>query len=285
MFLTSLAVILRILSNPVANMYEKKVSTGNSSLFTSFYSYLIMSISCIPFVFNVEWGKLPIEFWKNAFLAGLLCAVGRACMVKALQIGELSVLGPINSYKSVIGLIVGIFLLSEIPSMYGLIGMILIIFGSKYVFNTMAEGFSLQLLKRKDIQLRFAALFLTGIEAVILKKVIMLSSVTVSYMLWAWTGCFFTLLIILLMRKDFVPIKKGQFHQYLIICISLAMMQLCTNFVFVHMKVGYALALFQLSTIVNLLFGMQFFHEKDIKQKLIGTIIMTIGSVIIILCP
>lgn len=108
MFLTSIAVILRIFSNPVANMYEKKVSMNGSSLFTSFYSYLIMGLCCIPFAFNVDWAKLPIEFWQNALFAGLLCSVGRACMVKALQLGELSVLGPINSYKSVVGLIVGI---------------------------------------------------------------------------------------------------------------------------------------------------------------------------------
>lgn len=285
MFLTSIAVILRIFSNPVANMYEKKVSMNGSSLFTSFYSYLIMGLCCIPFAFDVDWAKLPIEFWQNALLAGLLCSVGRACMVKALQLGELSVLGPINSYKSVVGLIVGIFMLSEIPSIYGLAGMILIIYGSRYVFGTTKEGFSWKLFKRQDILLRFAALILTGIEAVILKKVIMLSSVTTSYMLWAWTGCIFTLAMILLSRKTFTPIKKGQIHQYLIICVGLATMQLCTNYVFVHMKVGYALALFQLSTIVNLLFGVQFFHEKDIVKKLIGTIIMTIGSVIIILCP
>ncbi len=285
MFLTTIAVILRIFSNPVANMYEKKVSTGGSSLYTAFYSYLIMGLCCIPFAFNVDWTAMPLDFWKYAITAGALCATGRACMVKALQLGELSILGPINSYKSVVGLIIGIFLLSEIPSLYGLFGMALIIWGSWFVFDTQEEGFSWKLFKRKDILLRFAALILTGIEAVLLKKVILLSSVTTSYMMWAWTGTFFTFLIILLTRKEYTPIKKSQIHQYLIICIGLAIMQLSTNFVFQNMKVGYALALFQLSTIVNLLFGIKFFHEGQFAKKLIGTIIMTIGSVVIILCP
>lgn len=285
MFLTSLAVILRIFSNPVANMYEKKVSTGGSSLYTAFYSYLIMGLCCIPFAFNCDWRAMPFDFWKYAIIAGALCATGRACMVKALQLGELSILGPINSYKSVVGLIIGIFLLAEIPSLFGLLGMALIIWGSWFVFDTQEEGFSWKLFKRKDILLRFAALILTGIEAVLLKKVILLSSVTMSYMMWAWTGTFFTFLIILLTRKEFTPIKKGQIHQYLIICVGLALMQLSTNFVFQNMKVGYALALFQLSTIVNLLFGVKFFHEGQFAKKLLGTIIMTIGSVVIILCP
>lgn len=285
MFLTYIAVILRIFSNPFANMYEKKISSEGSSLYTNLYSYLIMSICCVPFAFQYDWKSLPAEFWKYALFAGFLCATGRACMVKALQTGELSILGPINSYKSVVGLIIGIFLLSEIPSVYGILGMILIIYGSRFVFETTKEGFSWKLFKRKDINLRFIALILTGIEAVILKKVILLSSVTMSFMTWAWTGTLFTFLIILLTGREFVPVKKHQIHQYLFICAGLAIMQLSTNFVFQHMKVGYALALFQLSTIVNLFFGVRFFKEEHFRQKLLGSVIMTVGSVIIILCP
>ena len=285
MFFTITAIILRIFSNPVANMYEKKVSMQGSSLYTSFYSYSIMSLWCLPFVFQYNWINLPLDFWKYSVLAGLLCSVGRACMVKALQIGELSILGPINSYKSVVGLIVGIFLLSEIPGIFGILGMILIIWGSSFVFETTAEGFTWKLLKRKDIILRFTALILTGIEAVFLKKVILLSNVMMSFIMWAFTGAVFTFLIILLTKKEFTPIKKNQISQYLIICAGLTTMQICTNYVFQNIKVGYALALFQLSTIVNLFFGIKFFHEKDLLKKLAGTIIMTAGSVIIILCP
>jgi len=283
LFLTIIAIITRIFSNPLANMYEKKVSMDGSSLYTCFYSYLIMAICCIPFAFQYNWGNLPTKFWYYALLAGLMCAVARVCMVKALQLGELSVLGPINSYKAIVGLIVAFFLLREIPDISGLIGMGLIIGGSWFVFDTLEEGFSLKLLGRKDIVLRFIALILTGTEAVILKKIILLSNVTMSYLMWAWTGCLFTFLLTLFSGKKFVPIKKHQIHQYLIICASLAIMQISTNFVFLNMKVGYALALFQLSAIVNLFFGIHFFTEKNVIKKLIGTVIMTAGSVVIIL--
>lgn len=285
MFFTSIAVILRIFSNPVANMFEKKVSSDGSSLYTSLYSYIIMGLCCIPFAFQYNWSEMPFEFWTSAFVAGFLCSVGRACMIKALQLGELSVLGPINSYKSVVGLIIGIILLSEIPSIYGLLGIFLIIWGSWFIFDTTNEGFSLKLFTRKDINLRIAALICTGIEAVILKKVILLSNVTMSFMMWAWTGALFTFLLVLLSRRRFVPIKQFQINQYLIICASLAIMQLSTNYVFQNMKVGYALALFQLSTVVNLIFGIKFFNEKDFGKKLVGTLIMMAGSIIIILCP
>jgi drug/metabolite transporter (DMT)-like permease len=49
------------------------------------------------------------------------------------------------------------------------------------------------------------------------------------------------------------------------------------------MPVGYALSLFQLSTIVSVLLGHRIFKEMGIRKKLIGSAIMIVGSIIIIL--
>jgi len=281
---TLTALFLRVISNPLANVYQKKICANSSSLQCNFYTYFILGILCIPFAVNINWLLLPKEFWIFAFSAGFLCSVGNACLVKALQIGELSVLGPINSYKCIVGMIVAIFVINEIPTLLGLFGVILIVWGSWFVFDTQKEGFSFALFKRNDILLRFTALFLMGIEAVLLKKVILLSSPVISFMLWCWAGAFFAFILMVIFKKKFTIIKKEDFQKYVIVCSMLATMQLTTNYVFKHMVVGYALALFQLSTLVNLWFGYKFFNETDIKKKLIGTIIMIIGSVTIILC-
>lgn len=281
MISTIIAVILRILSNPIANMFQKKLAS--SALFTNFYSYLFMSFACIPFVLRIDWTSFSSEFWFFVFIAGFLCSAGTACSIKAIQIGELSVLGPINSYKSVIGLIIAFLFLNEIPSVLGVIGMILIIYGSRFIFESTSEGFSFSVFKRKDIQLRFASIIMTGIEAVILKKIILLSSVQVSFYMWCFMGCLYSLIFILASKHKFVPILKKQIHYYLIICVGLATMQLSTNYVFERMNVGYALAFFQLSAIVTLVFGIKFFKEKNFLKKLAGSVIMILGSVIIIL--
>ncbi len=70
-------------------------------------------------------------------------------------------------------------------------------------------------------------------------------------------------------------------YGYLILCIGT--MQYTTNYVFSHMNVGYALALFQLSTLVSILLGYKIFQESDIRKKLLGSVIMIVGSVLIIL--
>ena len=103
---------------------------------------------------------------------GLCGGVGNAFLVKALHRGELSVLGPINSYKSVIALIIGIFALKEIPNFWGLAGMALIIFGSYFVLDATPEKFSPALFKNREIRYRIFALAFSAVESIFIKKII-----------------------------------------------------------------------------------------------------------------
>ena len=105
-------LFLRIISNPIANACQKKLSETTSSLSVNFYISLIMSLGCIIPAFFVNWTTFSLEFWGNVFLAGLFCSLGTVCLIKALYYGELSILGPLNSYKSIIGLISAFLLLS-----------------------------------------------------------------------------------------------------------------------------------------------------------------------------
>ncbi|HYF29995.1 MAG TPA: EamA family transporter [Chitinophagaceae bacterium] len=286
--LTSIAVFLRILSNPVANVFQKQLTAqGFHPLLVNFSTYFILSLVCIFFAFNINWMQLPAECWLYGILGGIAGALGNGFLVKALKSGDLSVLGPINSYKSVVGIITGIILLGEIPNVWGLLGVALIIYGSYFVLDTTEDRFSWALLKRKAIQYRIWAMILTGIEAVFVKKVILSSSLLVSLIFWCWFGAFFSFFLLFTEKNMFRRDKQQASTQaamkllYLVLCIGI--MQLTTNYAFEHMPVGYALSLFQLSAIVSILLGHRIFKEKDILKKLIGSAIMIIGSVIIIL--
>ena len=228
-----------------------------------------------------------MQFWLYSILAGITGALGNGFLVKALQKGDLSVLGPINSYKSVVGIIVGIFLLGEIPNVWGISGIALIIYGSYFVLDTTEDRFSWALLKRPEIQYRIWAMILTAIEAVFIKKIILASSATIAFISWCWFGTLFSFLFLLLYRLNLkdeirkVTSKDISKYVYLVICIGT--MQFTTIYAFDHMPVGYALSLFQLSIIVSVLLGHQVFKEQDIRKKLIGSVIMIIGSIVIIL--
>ena len=210
MILTSVAIILRVLSNPLGNVFQKQLTNRyNHPLLINFLTFLLLSVFCIIPAIQVRWLELPFEFWKYCILAGIVGATGNGFLVKALQCGDLSVLGPINSYKSVVGIIVGIFLLGEIPNLWGTAEVHLV--------------------------------------------------------------------------KEFKRIKIRDISSYFYLVLCIGTMQYTTNYVFDHMEVGYALALFQLSTIVSIFLGYRIFKEENITKKLIGSVIMVAGSVMIIL--
>ena len=158
-----LFLIVRIFSTPIANALQKKLAEDISPTVIYFYTYALLSVCYLPYVSKyIDSEYLSPELIILVLIAGLLCTFGNICLIKSIHLGELSVLGPINSYKSIVGLIIAFILLKESPSLYAIAGIILIIFGSKLIFESEAEGFSFKLLKRKDIQLRILALILTG---------------------------------------------------------------------------------------------------------------------------
>ncbi len=277
MIISTTALVLRILSNPIANFLQKKLTVKESSLTVNFWSYLFMAAFCVPFIEHNQILGYDFNFYLLVALAGLLCFLGTICLIKALSLGELSVLGPINSYKSIIGLIFAFFILGEIPNLKSLIGFLLII-GASFLFVDEKGKF----IFNKSVLLRLLALVFTGIEAVILKQIIINSSPTVSFIWWAISGLIFSF-VFALIQKKLKPASIKTVQICLIIGILLSIMQLSTNIVFENFNVGLSLSLFQLSSIVSLFLGFKFLKEKGILRKTTGTIIMIIGSVLILL--
>lgn len=253
----------------------------------NFLTYLLLSVGCLLIAFSVQWGRLPGEFWLFSIFSGVAGAAGNGFLVKALQKGELSVLGPINAYKAVVGMLVGMALLREVPNAWGVIGITLIIGGSYFVLDTMGEKFSWALLRKAEIQYRIWAMILTAIEAVLIKKIILTSSPVVAFVSWCWFGAFFSFLLLLLYRINMAEEQKNtrwaHVGQYAILVLCIGAMQFSTNYVFEHMRVGYALSLFQLSLLVSVFLGHRVFGEKHIRKKLMGSAVMLAGSVVIIL--
>lgn len=281
---TVIATTLRIMSNSLANVYQKQLTANQvGAFFINFVMYFGLAICCIPLVLKTNFSALPYSVWTNAILGGLCGAFGNSYLVKALGNGELSILGPINAYKSVVAMVVGIILLHEIPSLIGIFATFLIIWGSYFVFDTQEEGFSFALLRRKDIRYRIYALIFTAIEAVFVKNVILLTDINTSFFFWCFFGMIFTGLLALKNRQIKVTPKFSIIKKLALIIILMGTMQYSTNYVFSKINVSYGLALFQLSTIVSVFLGWHFFNEGQIRKKLIGSIIMVIGAVMLIL--
>lgn len=274
-----LAIIIRILTNSMSNVFQKKLSLeGESPVVVNFINYLILSIFAIPLIFITNIPIADINFIIYAILGGLTGAVCNCFMVLALKGGELSVLGPINSYKAIIGLIFGMIILHEYPNIFGLIGIGLIILGSYFILE------SPKAFLKKDIQYRIYALIFSAIEAVFIKKVIILSSITTSFITSSFLGAIFSFIIMYIFSEKNCKIpSKKHFIMYILTAMCFGLMTFTTAYVFRYMNVGYALSLFQLSIIINVILGYKLFNEKNLVKKLLGSLIILIGSATIMI--
>ena len=284
MFITSLAVLIRIFSNSMANVYQKQLTArGCTPALINFVMYCGLSILCVLLKFDNVCFEFGVQFWVSSILGGLFGAIGNFCLVKALEGGELSVLGPINAYKAVVAMVFGIFLLHEFPSAIGVVAVLLIILGSYFIFDTLDEGFSFNLLKRKDIRYRIYALVFTAIEAVFIKKVIELSDINIAFTMWAVWGAIFSGILLFVSPKKSFKNNACIMSKLGLIIIMMGVMQYSTNIVFARIPVSYGLALFQLSAILSVIFGWRFFRETHFCKKLLGSLIMVFGAVLLIL--
>ena len=292
--ISSLAVLVRIVANPLSNVFQKQLTQRAANpLFVTSVTYGILMLVCLVFWTRLQFTGLSSEFWSSMLIASLFAMFGNVFLVKAMHIGDLSVLGPINAYKAIVGMLISVFLLNEIPGWWGLAGVLLIVVGSYIVLNDKkrqsnelpTQTSKTGLFQRPEVRLRLAALVFSAIDGAFLKKAIVLSTPSTAFFYWCTLGFAFTFIWILLTMRTTWRVQTAlllsQKSTYLALCITVGVTQMASNIALANMPVGYALALFQTSALVSVLFGYHFFSEQGILRKLIGAGIMVAGAVLI----
>lgn len=290
--LTTLFVAARVIANPISNVFQKQlVQRSANSVFIICVTHALLTLVALPLLCGAVKVGLGRDFWANMSLCALLAVASNVLLVQALKLTDLSVLGPINAYKSVISLVLGIFLIGEMPTVMGLGGVLLIVAGSYLVVDRQPDqprrNAFVQFFRERGIQLRFAALGLSATEAVFLKKALLLSSPLTTFVWWSILGlpigAAATLLLVNTATGDQFRVVRHEWQRYLGLALSMGVMQLTTLLTFGKLPVGYSLALFQLSTLLSVFFGYRYFQEGNIRERLLGALVMGAGAMLIVL--
>ena len=291
--LTALFVVARIVANPVSNVFQKQLTQRSANpLFIIGATDALLTLVALPLLLL---GAMPLHlgagFWPNMVIAASLAVGSNVLLVYALKSADLSVLGPINAYKSVVSLVLGVFLLGEIPAPMGLAGVLLIVAGSYFVVDRdlnrpRSNAFAL-FFRERGVQFRFAALALSATEAIFLKRALLLSSPLTTFIFWSILGLpIAAAAIVLLLRqrlRNEVVVLGEQWGTYVRLAVTTGVMQLTSLLTFGELQVGYSLALFQLSTLISVFLGYRYFQEGRIRKRLAGSLIMAAGAVLIAL--
>jgi drug/metabolite transporter (DMT)-like permease len=287
-----LCVAARIISNPLSNAFQKVlVHRGADPLFVIFATYALLSAVCGPLLL-VAGVPSSWAFWGNISFCAVLAVASNVLLVHALRSSDLSIVGPINAYKPVVSLIPAIVFLHEMPGLLALIGISLIVAGNYLCVDSAASTPRTRawrkFLSDPGVRYRFAALILSAVEAVFLKKAILVSSATTAFLIWSVLGMVVSLACLFL---PFLGIKIG--HEFTVmrscaptfgmLFVTTGVMQLCTLVVLERFQVGAALALFQTSVLVSVVLGRGMFREPHFERRLGGSAVMVIGAVLIIL--
>jgi drug/metabolite transporter (DMT)-like permease len=289
--LLSLVVLCRIVANPISNVFQKLLTRrGAHPLFVILVTHALLSAVCLPAVLIVHPG-LPSKFWWNIAIVAVLTVAGNALLVQAVKLSDLSVLGPVNAYKSIISLIPGMLLLGEFPGPLGIAGMGLIVAGSYFIVDKNLaqprQNVFVRFFTERGVQFRFAAMTLAAIEAVFLKEALLASSVFATFSLWAVLGGVASAVAVAAIGSTDTPrqwpIVSTNLRTAALLAGFTGMMQLCTIIVLGGFQVGYALALFQTSSLLSVFLGHHVFKEKNILERLTGSFVMVVGAVLIVL--
>lgn len=284
-------VATRIAATSWANVVQKRMLNANA------YSPLAL--------FVIEWGwmtlltvpwwlstlSLGAMFWFWMLLTCLLEVPGNVMLLKSLRSTELSIFGPLASFKPAISLLLSFILFAEVPTAWGLVGVMVVLFGSAILTSEPRNGDASRLSqaeRRVGIRDRLLSTFMTAMASVFLKQAIELATQWQALAAWCVVGWVMSLLWMGVATMGKRParlssvVSGSSLRATVLVAIALLVMQGCTIALFARMNVGYALALFQIGSLVSVLLGHRLFGEAHLVRRLIAASIMVLGAVVII---
>lgn len=286
-----MTLVLRILSSSWIAVLQKILGKrGWDSIAVVALVLTCLAVLLLPGLYWFPYNKLSAAFWLSILLVAVLDTPGHVLLVKSVKLTDLSLIGPLSAYKPVVGLLLGIFFLEEVPTKAGLAGVLVILTGSMLLspggVRPGIKAFSM-LLSDKGIQFRLLSLILTAGASIFSKQAVLLSTVGHTFMGWAFLGAPMAMVAWFILRGPSEGGKSKTEGKDVLLFSGLVMLffplQIFTLILFARMNVGYALALFQLSGLVNVLFGYKLFAEKHVFERSMACLVMIFGATLIIL--
>ncbi|MGY6217217.1 EamA family transporter [Methylolobus aquaticus] len=281
----------RILSSSFSSVFQKQLSHhGLHPFYIVATTYFILSLLAAPLIGLIDAPLLGGAFWINVCLASLLDVAGWMFLVISLSKTDLSVFGPLNAYKVVISTVLGVFFLGEIPSTQGIVGVAAIMVGSFFLTQSSAatdRGRAFGLLLDRGVQARFLSIILFSVGTVFLKNSVMYAGPFETLIFWSLFG----LPLILLgnawfIRDRFIQSVRASYphlHTIVMAGVLVFLMQYLTLVLLSRMLVAYALALFQLGMLLQVVLGHTLFNEGQFIRRLLAGSVMMAGSSLVLM--
>ncbi|NOQ24314.1 MAG: EamA family transporter [Bacteroidales bacterium] len=282
-FFAFLTAIFRSLTDVAGKFGLKNMDEYIVAWALNFFALPIL----LPLLFFIEIPEITSGFWLAIFVSGTLNIATAILYLKAIKIADLSLVIPLSTFTPLFLLITSPIIVGEFPTIFGLIGIFLIVFGS-YILNIKKrkDGFLAPfkaLLSNKGAQIMLLVAFIWSITSNFDKIGLQHSSpVFYGIAVNVFITIGITPIVFIKSRKNLNQIPKnlkslipvGIFHGFMMLFHMIAISMTL---------VAYLISIKRTSAVISVLFGVIIFKEKGLKERILGAIIMIIGVLCITL--
>ena len=268
--------IKKILSNNAINRYALASGVFLSAFIVLF---LISLLKGIP--------EIGSFFYSSVVLTGVLNFVAVILYFKALQITDLSLSVPMLSFTPIFLIFTSFIMLNEVPSVFGVVGIFLIVMGS-YILNTSGNSRKLldpvkRMIRTKGIFFMLVVAFLYSLSSNYDKLVVKNSDSFFGHaIVFLFIGSLMTGFS-LVKRVNFRLEFGKYFHKFFLTGLILASVAVSINIAYTMQIVPYVISLKRLNILFSVIYGGLIFKEKHMSIRVVGTLIMLVGVFFIVL--
>ncbi len=273
--------LLAALSSGVEKLLRKKVAINVDALTFAFFFELIGAVFAFPlFIANFNLPEINWAWWL-VLVSGFLWAGVAFTMVKSYKHLEASFIAPVSRSRIILILILSVIFLSETLNFNKIAGTSLVFAG--LVFLSYKKGVNFSRLKEEGmIHLILSIVFISAVFIVDKFAVNFFNPSMYTFMIY------FTASVILLpgifsKKEDIKHIVKSKFILLIILTAALSVLYYYfTLAAFKFAEASVILPITELSSLVAVFGGIFFLNERtDIKKKIVSTIIIIAGVVLI----
>lgn len=276
--------LLSALSQSCRDLFSKR-SLQYLNEYTIAFAQWFFSLPFLSFtLFFVEIPNPDITFWLVVLVSSGLISMASILYIKAIKASPLSLAVPMLAFTPLFLLITSPLMVGEFPSLLGVAGIFLIVFGA-YVLSikdvrTGYLGPFRALAREKGPRLMLFVAIIYSIHANLAKIGIQHSNpLFFSTVRNVFASCWLLPLMLSRLRSSVreirislkVTLAIGWFNALMFIFVSLAM-ELAI--------VPYVISVKRMTIFFSTLFGYFFFNEKRIVERFVGALIMVLGVVL-----
>ena len=280
-----LITILSGFSFATADTFSKKESKNMSTIHLSWVREAYALPFLLVMLFFIDIPKIDAIFWWAILVCIVMDLFTTILYMKAIKIAPLSLAIPYMGLTPLFSLLISYLILGETTSLSGFVGILLISFGA-YILQIDRAKFGimepiLAILRNKGSRYMLIVSFAYAITANIGKVAIIHSSPLFMCIVY-FTGLALAFTpLVMTIGKTTPGMMFSNYKGKLKIGLAMAIMAI-THFSAISMiNVAYMISIKRFSLLFAILYGWLFFGEKNIKERMVGGIIIIAGAALI----